>query len=174
MATATIAIMTAIGASAATTATAATTVGAIGAALPTLSTAAGVLSAGGAIYSGYKANEAAGIEAKQLKQAGDDAKAEGQRRAMGARRQKNLVASRARAVAAASGAGPTGGSVDAIMEGIEQQGEYNATVAFFEGTSQRNKAYASAASRKASGKTALVSGVIRGGTNFYDKYARGY
>ena len=170
MATATIAIMTAIGASAATAGTVGATVGTIGAALPAL---AAVTSAGGAIYSGYQANEAAKIESKQMKEAGDAEFATGQRRAMGARRQKRLASSRAKAVASASGAGASGGNVDKIMEGIEQQGEHNAMVAFFEGSSSRNKAYASAASRKQSGKNALKSSYFKGASSFYDTYSKG-
>lgn len=170
MATATIAVMTALGASSTATGTAASVLGSIGSALPAI---AGVASAGGAIYSGAQQSAAADAEAKRMKAEGDDQFATGQRRAMGARRQKDLVASRAKAVAAASGGGADGGSVDAIMEGIEQQGEYNAMVEFFEGSSARNKAYAGAASRKQSGRNAMTAGFIRGGTSFYDTYSRG-
>lgn len=170
MAEATLALMTAIGASSATAGTAASTVGAIGSALPTI---AGVATAGGAVLQGVQANAAAKAEAKRMKAEGDEAFATGQRKAMAARRQKDLVASRAKAVAAASGAGAEGGSVDAIMEGIEQQGEYNATVAFFEGNTQRQKMYANAASRRQSGKNAMTSSYLRGATSFYDTYSRG-
>ena len=168
--------MTAIGASSAAAATTAGAVGAIGSALPAI---AGVATAGGALYSGYKAKQGADFEAKQMKIAGDNALAEGQRKAMGQKRQTDLVLSRARAVSASSGGGPTGGSVDAIMEGIRQQGEYNESVAYWEGKDNRNKAYASASSRKQSGKNALVGGAIKGATalssggSFYDYYAKG-
>lgn len=174
MAATTLALLGGIGAAGATSTG---LIGTIGAALPSLSTIGtigSILGAGGAVLGGVKANQAAKFEARQMREAGDAAGAEAQRKALGAKRQKKLLLSTVRARAAASGAGETG-NVDAIMEGIEQQGEYNALSEYFSGSSQRNKAYASAYSREKSGKDALISGFISGGTklarggrNFYD------
>ena len=130
------------------------------------------LAGAGAIASGVQEQKMAEFEAKQLKEAGDLERAEGQRKAQIEKRRRDLTLSRARAVSAASGAGATGGSVDAIMEGIQQQGDYNSMVAYFEGDSRGRKLYAQAGARKHAGKAAKGMSFLKAGTNFYDTYSR--
>jgi len=147
-------------------------------ALSTLATAGTALGAAGTLYSGLQANAGADFEAKQLKAKGDEEFALGQRRAMQARREKDLAQSRIRAVAAASGAGAGSGddSITALMEGVEQQGDYNALLELYQGNSARNKAYAGAGARRTEGRSALTGSVPgaagKAGSNLYSIYGK--
>ena len=145
-------------------------------ALSTLATAGTALGAAGTVYSGLQAKAEADYEAKQLKAKGDEEFAIGQRKAMQAKREKDLTQSRIQAAAAASGAGVDNESITSIMEGVEQQGEYNAMLELYQGTSARNKAYAGAGARKAEGKSALTGSVPgaagKAGSNIYTIYGK--
>lgn len=148
----------------------------LAAAAPWVAGASAGIGAIGAIREGNAANQAAKFEAKQMKIAGDDAFAEGQRRARMARRQGELALSAARAKGAASGAG-----TDSVIEaGIIEQSDYNAMVEFYGGKSQQNKFYGQAASTKRSGKNARTAGYFnaaghagKGFLSIYDIYNRG-
>ncbi len=145
-------------------------------ALSTLATAGTALGAAGTVYSGLQAKAGADFEAKQMKARGDEEFAIGQRKAMQARREKELAQSRIQAVAAASGAGVDNDWITSIMEGVEQQGEYNALLELYQGNSARNKAYAGAGARKAEGKSALTGSVLgaagKAGSNLYSIYGK--
>ena len=70
---------------------------------------------------------------KELPQAADTTLAASQREAMDASRNKDMMLSRARAEAGASGGGVTDTSVVNTMAGIEQMGEYQKAMMIFGG-----------------------------------------
>jgi hypothetical protein len=79
--------------------------------------------------------ERADYVASQQESIAGSERASSQRIAMEKQREKRLVQSRAQAVAAASGGGALDPGVLDIMGGIEDQGNYNALVALYEGES---------------------------------------
>lgn len=95
-----------------------------------------------------------------MKARGDEEQAIGQRRAMQARREKDLALSRIQAVAAASGGGADDSSITNLMQGVEQQGNYNSMLELYHGSTARSKTYASAAARRAEGRSALTGSII--------------
>ena len=157
-----IALTTAIGTSAASVGALGTA--AAGASAGTGLSTLGMLSTGlgavGTLYSGLQAKAGAQAEARQLKAKGDEEQAIGQRRAMQARREKDLARSRIQAVAAASGGGADDASITNLMQGVEQQGNYNSMLELYQGSTGRNKAYASAATRRVEGRSALTGSII--------------
>jgi hypothetical protein len=122
------------------------------------------LSAAGSIYSGIQQNAAAKVEAKQLKTKGDAEYAAAQVKARETRREKDLVMSRQRAVAAASGGGVSNETVEGLMAKTEQRGEYSALLDMYNGAVMRNDLYNDAAATRASGKSALTGSIIGAGS----------
>lgn len=157
-----IALTTAIGTSAASVGAVGTAAAgaSAGSAFSTLGLLGTGLGAVGTLYSGLQAKAGAEAEARQLKVKGDEEQAIGQRRAMQARREKDLAQSRIQAVAAASGGGAGDASITNLMQGVEQQGNYNSMLELYQGSTGRNKAYASAATRRVEGRSALTGSII--------------
>lgn len=160
-------------------ATGAATAGGLASLVPSASTLALLgtgLGAAGTVYGGIQARAGAEAEGRQLKAKGDEEKAIGQRKAMQAQREKQLALSRINAVSAASGGGAGDDSITALMEGVQQQGDYNSMLELYQGNSGRNKAYASAAARRAEGRSALTGSILgaagRAGANLYSLYGR--
>lgn len=133
----------------------------------------GVLSGVGSIYSGVQANAAAKFEAKQMKIKGDAEFAKSQRDAMQHRKEKELVLSRQRAIAASSGGGTGDPSIEAIMSKTEQAGEYNAMMDMYNGVTARNDLYRGAAVKKKEGKSALFGGFLNAGSTIFSSFAKG-
>ena len=181
-----IALTAAIGSSAAATgatatagAAAAGAAGGLASLIPSASTLGLIstgLTAAGTVYGGLQAKAGAEAEGRQLQAKGDEEQAIGQRKAMQARREKELTQSRIQAVAAASGGGASDDAITALMQGVEQQGDYNSMLELYQGNSGRNKAYASAAARRAEGRSALTGSVLgaagKAGANLYSIYGR--
>lgn len=139
------------------TAAAGSTAASIG---PILAAAGGITSALGSLSAGNTAAAQADFEAKQLKQKGEAEFAIGQREAMEKRREKRLTLSRARAVAAASGAGVDDPTATEIMAGIEQQGEFNAMSAMYRGQLAQSNLLGQARARKTEGRQAQQAGLL--------------
>jgi hypothetical protein len=146
---------------AATVGTAGTALGGAGGIASAIGTG---LSAAGSIYSGVQQNAAAKAEAKQLKTKGDLEYAAAQVKARETRREKDLVMSRQRAVAAASGGGVSNETVEGLMAKTEQRGEYSALLDMYNGAVMRNDLYNDAAATRASGKSALTGSIINAGS----------
>lgn len=144
-----------------------------------LSTAGKGLAAVGQITGGFsQANNARNVAA-QLVSNGGQAVAAGQRRAIGATRQADYVLSKARAGAAASGAGATDPSVLNVEAGIAQQGEYNALSALYEGQDAQRTAQNQASDARADATSYATAGLLRGtgtilegASSLYDRYGR--
>ncbi len=132
-----------------------------------------ILSGVGTVAGGIAQNKAAKYEASQLEARATAERAAGQRDALRERQQKDLVLSRAKAVGASSG-----GGVDLVGRGkIEEQGEYNALTAMWEGEERARSAEDQAAATRWSGKQKKLAGFISAGStlltdgaSFYEKY----
>lgn len=149
-------------------------------AIAPLMIASTILSAGGSIMGGINADNAAKYTAQQQQIAGTQGLAASQRTAFSETRKAQLVGSRARAVAAASGAGATDPTVVNIEGDIAGQGEYNALSALYEGQEAKRTGDANAALTRFQGQQAKTAGFInagstllKGGTSLYDKYGGG-
>ena len=151
-------------------------VGAVkGMSLSTILSAGGTaVSAIGAIQQGKSQQASANYQAAQLEAAGKAEQAASQREAEEERRQKRLMQSRARAVGAASG-----GGIDLELAGdIEEEGEYRALTALWEGTEAAKGRRAQAAASRFEGRQARKAGFLRagrtilgGGASLYEKYS---
>lgn len=155
-----LALTTAISSGAATAGTALSAIAPSASTLGLLGTGLGAV---GSVYSGAQARTGADFEARQMKAKGDEQRAIGQRRAMQAKREKDLALSRVRALSAASGGGVDDDSVTNLMAGIEQQGNYNSMLELYQGNSAGNKAYAGAAIRRKEGSSAFGGALLRAG-----------
>lgn len=141
---------------------AATMLGAVKAiGLPTILSGAGTaVSALGAVQAGKAQNAASKYQAAQLEAAGKAENAAAQRKAEEERRQARLMQSRARAVGAASG-----GGVDIDLFGdIEEEGEFRALSALWEGKEAAKGRRAQAAASRFEGQSARTAGFVRGGS----------
>ena len=155
------------------------------AAIPALIAKAGIgtiLQGAGAAVSGIaaikagKAQQAASnFQAAQLDASAKAEQASAQRVAQEERRQKELVLSRARAVGAASG----GGQDIPLLGAIEEDGEYRALTALWEGDEAAKGRRAQAAASRFEGKQYRKAGFVKGasgilgqvGQSFSEKYA---
>lgn len=151
---------------------------AIFAALPAVLGAAGsgsglsilgtALSAGGAVLGGIQANAAAKEQAKSMEKKGDAEYAIAQRKMLEGKRQANLLVSRQRAVAAASGGGVSDPTVESIMGKTEARGGYNALMDMYNGATMRDDLYQTAAATRTEGRGALVGSFINAGSTIFD------
>lgn len=87
----------------------------------------------GTLQGGLDDRKAAEFQAAQMKQNAGQALAASQRDAISAQQQSELVASRALAVAAASGGGASDPTVVKIMAGIAAEGSYRTAVSLYQG-----------------------------------------
>lgn len=150
-------------------------------AIPIISAIAGVagtvMSATAARNEGIAQQQQADYQAAQMKiQAGQE-RAAAQRKALSALHEKDLVQSKAQANAAGSGAGALDPSVVDIMGDLEQQGQYNANVATYEGEDRGRNLESGAALKiyegkqaKAAGNTKAIGALISGGSSLLSKY----
>lgn len=92
-----------------------------------------VLSAGATLAGGQAAEDAGKYQAAQYRRNASNARGSAQRAAIEERRNATLAESRARAVAAASGASASDKTSTDIMAGIAEEGEYRALSALYEG-----------------------------------------
>lgn len=145
---------------------------------------------------GRQVAESAGATADQIRQGGGEAFAEAQRAAIGEEERAKLVASRALAVAAASGGGASDPTVVNMIAKIASEGAYRKSAALYRGASEeqaanykadmvewegkaaRTKAYVNAAGSVFSAGTTLMTGAARGrnlevGGSMYDRFGGG-
>lgn len=103
----------------------------------------------------------ADFEAQQLERSANAAAAESQRDAIKARREAKYAESRARAVAASSGGDASDPTVVKLIEGIQDEGEYNALSALYNGQSQYSALNTAAAVSRGTGRAARQAGRSR-------------
>ena len=153
----------------------ATLIAGMGGALSAITTGIGLVSSviGGAVQASGARAEAAAVaqqsadQARSMKKKGDEEFAIGQRKMIETRREKELVLSRQRAVAAASGGAATDATVTAVMGKTEQRGEYAAMLDMYNGVIARNDLYRSARDTIKSGQNALKAGGIKATGHLY-------
>lgn len=139
---------------------------------------------------GSDSRAAAEFQAAQLRQNAGQAQAAAQRDAFSVDQQSKLVASRALAVAAASGGGASDPTVVSLMAGIAGEGSYRSALALYQGDEKaramnsaadtaeyEGKLSEGAARRSAFGKflgagAASIKGAARG-TSLFEKYGQG-
>lgn len=122
-----------------------------------------VVSVAGSIQQGQAAKAQANYSAKVAEKQGNIEFAEHQRKAEDEKRKADIAESRARAVAAASGAGGVGSpSVDATLESIYAQGQDYARNEIFAGEAARDNRLSQAALYRAQGKSAAQGSILSG------------
>lgn len=151
----------------------------LAAALPYITTA---VTAYSAVRQGEAANAAAQARAAQMRAQANAEQAAGQRAYLDEKRQTNYVASRAQAVAAASGAGVSDPTVANIISGIQGEGEYRALTAMYQGdVTAKGLEYGADVSER-EGRAARSSGYLKGAatvlssdlsTSMFQKYGNG-
>ncbi len=120
------------------------------------------MTAGGSIMEGNAAEKSSRFTAQQLERNADTEIASSQREAIEERRRTEIMESRVRAVAAAGGGTSTGAGVTEILAKIDNEGEYNALAALYEGRERASGLRAQAAGARVEGKIAKKAGRIRG------------
>lgn len=145
-----------------------------------LSAAAPYIQAGATAVSAYQlqqqgeqAEQSALFEAAQMDRNAKSAEAVSQREAIRAKREAAYLASRAEAVAASSGGGGSDPTIVNLIGGIEEEGEYNALTALFNGQ-QRADAMRTGAdvarmegrSKRKAGNTGAFSTVLSGAAKY--------
>lgn len=125
---------------------------------PALQAAGTIIGTLGAIRSGQAQKSAASYEAAQLDAAAKTERAVAQRAALDERRQTDIMLSRARAVAGASG----GGQDIPLMGAIEEEGEMRALTALWEGEEAAKGRRAQATAARFEGRQAATAGMLGG------------
>ena len=110
---------------------------------------------------GTRENVARQFEAEQLRQQATQVIAASQRQALGEMRQGDIVASRAIALAAASGGGVSDPTIVNLLARTKGEGAYRAGVALYEGEEQARKLRMKAASKLYEGAGAEEAGIYR-------------
>lgn len=127
------------------------------------------------------------FEAAQMEQSAVQEVAAAQRRALEERRRATLVASRAQAVAAASGAGASDTTVENIISDIAGEGEYRAGLAIYQGEESARRLRMGAQGARMEGSsiaqfgesraraynTAALGSLAGGAASLYTKYGMG-
>lgn len=154
----------------------------------TILNSVGYLVAGSASRQAGKSQKAAAdFEAEQLRINAGQSVASAQRDALEQRRKASIVASRALAVASASGAGASDPTIMNIIADIEGRGAYNAAVAMYQGEDRARLMRMGAAAKTYEGELAEQGGkqkqaaynmtafgaAATGGASLYGKYGRG-
>lgn len=139
-----------------------------------------VFGAFGDINNGKVQKAEADYEAAQLRINAGQAQAAGQREAISADQQGKLVASRALALAAASGGGASDPTVVHLISGIAAEGAYRQALALYQGDEQARALNMKADATQYSGELAKQAGFRSGvgkfvgaGTNAIQGIARG-
>lgn len=154
---------------------------------PILSVVGHLSSAAEARRQGKQVAAARAYEAAQLEQNAGQERAAAQRRALEQRRRAMLVASRAQALAAASGGDVSDVTVEKIISDIAGEGEYRALLELYEGEERARRMQMGADVARLEGETAGIAAkgrakgeiiragraLISGGVSLYEKYGRG-
>ncbi len=128
------------------------------AAAPYVAAAGTVISADQQRRAGEIEKMNAEFEGQQLERNANAAAADSQRDAIKARREARYAESRARALAAAGGGDASDPTVVRLIEGIQDEGEYNALTALYNGQSQYNSMNTAAKVVRGTGKAARNAG----------------
>lgn len=111
---------------------------------------------------GRRQNVERQFEAEQLEQQAGQSIAASQRSAMEERRKANVAASRALALAAASGGGASDPTIVRIIAGLKGEGSYRASVDLYQGEEEARKLRMGAKSKRFEGAMAEEKGLQEG------------
>ena len=144
----------------------------LSAALPYIAAAGTVIGVGAEIQRGKAQREQQLLLARQREEDANEAAAESQRQALFERKKAKNLMSRARAVAAASGAGASDPTVTNILTDIETEGEMNYLNALYSGNSVARglRSGANLARRPTHSNLNTASIALGGATSWYEKY----
>ena len=149
----------------------------LAAAAPYLAAASTALSVAGAVREGQVAKQQAQIQARELREDANARQAESQREAIRRRRQGVFAASRARAVAAASGGGVSDTTAQLLIDRIDTQTDLNVLNALYEGDTTARGLREGARRTEREGRASARAGKYRGFANaisgassFYGKF----
>lgn len=131
-----------------------------------LKTTGNVLSGFEKFFAGEQARKAYGFQADQLRQNAGQAQAAAQRDAISADRQDELIASRALAVAAASGGGASDPTVINLIAKNAAEGAYRKQMALYAGDDKARSMMIAADAADYSGRSARVSGLMGAAGSF--------
>ena len=149
----------------------------LAAAAPYLAAASTVYSVASTLRAGEEAKQAGDIRARELREDATAKQAESQRVAVLARRKGTFAASRARAVAAASGGGIADTTADILIGRVEAQTDLNVLNALYEGDTTARGLRQGAATAQREGRAAktasrykAIASALSGASSFADKY----
>ena len=139
--------------------------------------AGNVISGVGEIWAGNEAKKAADTDAARLRSIAGMRRSESQRAAIEERRQARLKLSRARAVAASSGAGVSDPTVINLMGDIDAEGEYRFMSRLYEGEAEAQdleyRAYVrknEGQARRTAGRIGAITSVLGSASSLNTKY----
>lgn len=135
-----------------------------------LAAAAHYMQAAGTILSVVSNERGAKSDARRLRRMAGDERATSQRAASEERRRARLVESRARAVAANSGAGASDPSVLNLMADLSAEGEYRALTRMYEGETSAQSLEMEARERRRAARGQSISTILGGAASFASKY----
>lgn len=135
-----------------------------------LAAAAPYLQAAGTVLSVGSNERGAKIDARRLRRLAGDERATSQLAAAEERRRARLLESRARAVAAKSGAGASDPSVLNLMADLSAEGEYRALARMYEGETGAQSLELEAKERRRAARGQSISTILSGAATFASKY----
>lgn len=112
----------------------------------------------------------ASSDAAQLRRMAGSERATAQRASIEERKRVRLLESRARAVAASSGAGASDPTVLNVMADLEAEGEYRALTRLYEGETAAGSLELEAKERKRAARGKAISTILDGASTFASKY----
>lgn len=135
-----------------------------------LAKAAPFLQAGGTLLSVLSNERGASVENRRLRRLAGNERATSQRSAAEERRLARLMESRARAVAAKSGAGVSDPTVVNLMGDLSAEGEYRALTRMYEGETAAQSLELEGRERKRAARGQSIATVLSGASTFASKY----
>ena len=123
----------------------------------------------GKIWSGFEMKKAADSEAAALRERAKTRRAEAGAAAREERRQGELLASRAQAIAAASGGSLSDPTMIKLIADLEASGEYNALSRMFEGEVEARGFEKQAGITKRKGRARLATSVLSSASSLSDR-----
>lgn len=128
------------------------------------------LQAAGTVLSVASSERGASSDARQLRRLAGQDRATSQRAANEERRRARLLESRARAVAAKSGAGVSDPTVINLMADLSAEGEYRALTRMYEGETGAQSLETYATQRKRATRGQSIATVLSSASTFASKY----
>lgn len=135
-----------------------------------LATYAPYLQAAGTVLSVASNERGTATDARNLRRLAGQERASSQRAAIEERRRAKLLESRARAVAANSGAGVTDPTVLNVMADLSAEGEYRALSRLYEGETGAQTMEVEARQRRRATRGNSISTILSGAATFASKY----